>query len=150
MGEIAGRFHYGNVVHGTEALREWRVTAGRRDCADQVSRLLDGEVIDGQADAGWEVRTTATAVRVVVESTDEMSLAFRLADDRGLGVFEFRSHAWNVAELMGNAVSQLSTLDGPGLCELGIGSVIVTTLGGRQVRFHWPSLRVVGPWTCAA
>jgi hypothetical protein len=152
MSEIAGLFHSGRVVRGLpEALREWRVTTNERDVAERVSRLLGGDPVEGGADGGgWEVLTGAGTVRIVVERADNTSLAFRLAEDYPLGVFEFRSGVWSLVQVIGDAVARLSGLGVPALCELGIGPVLLTTAMGTHVRYFRPSLRVMGRWVAAA
>lgn len=144
--KVVGRFHCERMVNGLPiALSEWRVTTQERFVAVEAARLLAGEVVGcGSAEGGWEVLSEAKNIRIVVGAVEEMALLFRLVGAPGLGVFEFRSEAWTLAEWLGEGAVRSAASDGCVLGELAIRPVVLTTLNGMSVRYLLPFLRVLG------
>jgi hypothetical protein len=143
-------FHCQRVVRGLpRGVRTWRVTTGVRGTAVAVAGLLGGEPL-ACGGGGWEVLTQADEVGVVVEGVEERRLTFRLVDGCGLGVCAFGSGAWSLDQVFGASVVQLCGSGEPMRCDLGIGTVVVTTGKGAKDVFVRPRLRVVGRWSAAA
>lgn len=144
MREVAGCFHCIRVVRGLpRAVRKWRVTTNDQDIAAEVSATLGGKPTGSSDAGGWEILTDAVTVRVVVEGARENCLTFRLIDNYGIGVFEFRSDPWSLREAFGEYVGTLPECRNDLVCELGIGATLVTTELRMHVEFTRPSLRVL-------
>ncbi|EST29211.1 hypothetical protein [Streptomyces roseochromogenus] len=74
------------------------------------------------------------------------TLLFRLAGCPGLGSFRFRSSSWRFAETVEGIRTQLASVSAPALCDLAIRTVEFTAQNGRQVSYHKPVVKVLGPW----
>ncbi|MEU9129236.1 hypothetical protein AB0D08_14215 [Kitasatospora sp. NPDC048540] len=77
----------------------------------------------------------------------ETAVTFRLAEDYGLGRFQFSSPSRMIADEAGEIRAQLSGITGEALCELALELVTVTVAGGVEVSFRRPTLKVIGPWS---
>jgi hypothetical protein len=138
---LVGRFHWRRVVgERAEDLSDWMVTVGCRDSAVAVAGLLGGEL--HAVSGGWDVLTSAAALRIIVVGTNHESVTFRLLAGDGLGVFAFRADPWRLADVMGDAVGLLSGSRGL-MCELRIEVVQFTTRTGLLTLVSLPVLRVL-------
>ncbi|GAA2657657.1 hypothetical protein GCM10010400_14060 [Streptomyces aculeolatus] len=146
---VIGRFHPGHHIEHAETRCHWRVATHYPHVARAMSRMV-GAPMDGlspAADGYWELVTVSSSVRIVFETADNTSVAFRVASVHDLGVFLFDSGCWDLEEIVGGTTELCTRAAGTTLCELSLQPVLFTTRTGRTVLYIKPAIDVIGTWT---
>ncbi|MCQ4046269.1 hypothetical protein ACFOSC_26815 [Streptantibioticus rubrisoli] len=163
---LAGSFHpSGTSAAGPVSASGWRVTTRNKALAVVVAELLGGlpeRRWTTDADA-FEVDTQSASVRIVIDGPGAVSagmttsdqhrapqpetkIAFRLAEDYGLGAFSLKSASWDLAESVSDLRQSLASIGGEVLGELLLERVEFTARGGVSLSYCRPVVKVIGPW----